>query len=282
MRWEFVMLEEIQLLLIALFVGIGVFGGTAGSLVGIGGGLFFVPALLFFVNLFHPGEMSAQGAASTSLVVVAITALSSTIAYLKQKKVDVSAGLLFFAGSAPGAITGVYVNSMLNVDVFSLFFGLFQICMFLLLVFKDRIKPRNPNWDVTRSYIDEEGREQIYGYKYWLALLIAFTAGFLSSLFGIGGGILIVPMLLIFFHFPPHVATATSMFVIFLSALTGSAINIAQDMVHWYYALAIAPGAWLGGKIGAYISKRTKGKTLVMILRIIVLLVAVQMIVEAL
>ncbi|MCK9912977.1 sulfite exporter TauE/SafE family protein, partial [Microbacteriaceae bacterium K1510] len=75
--------------------------GAVGSIVGLGGGIFFVPALLYFANQHEPGSISPQMAAGTSLIVIAVTALSSTLAYLKLKKVDKQSALLFFLGSAP-------------------------------------------------------------------------------------------------------------------------------------------------------------------------------------
>lgn len=270
-----------MLILGLLFACIGLIAGAVGSLAGLGGGIIFVPALLFFVNLYEPGTMTPQIAAATSLAVIAITALSSTTAYQKQKRVDSPTALLFFLGSAPGSIAGVYLNKMLQTDAFSLLFGLFQLGMFTLMMVKDRIKPRSLDWDVKRTFIDGEGIEYEYGYKRWIALITAFLVGIVSSLFGIGGGSLMVPALIILFRFPPHMATATSMMVIFLSAIVGSVTNVLHDQVNWLYAASLAPGAWLGGKLGAYIAARIKGKTLVVLLRVLILVIALQMIGEA-
>lgn len=264
-----------------LFVIIGIFAGAIGSIVGIGGGMFFVPALLYFVNLAEPGSMSPAMATGTSLLVIIITALSSTLSYLKQKKVDTESAWLFFIGSAPGAIAGVYLNKMLHLQSFYLLFGLFQITMFILMLVKDKLKPRNLGWDVRRTFTDSEGVTHEYGYKRWVAITVAFFVGVTSSLFGVGGGVLLVPMMIVLFRFPPHVATATSMFVIFLSAIVGSATNILNDNIHWIYALVLAPGAWLGGKLGAYLAQRLKGKTIVLLLRVLILGIAIQMISKA-
>ncbi len=264
-----------------LFIIIGVVAGAIGSVVGIGGGLFFVPALLFFANWHEPGSMTPQVATATSLLAIVITALSSTLAYLKQKKVDTACAWLFFAGSAPGAVTGVYLNKLLHAQSFYLLFGLFQIAMFVLMLFKDKLKPRSIGWDVRRTYVDAEGVEHEYGYKRWMAVVIAFGVGVISSLFGVGGGVLMVPAMIVLFRFPPHIATATSMFVIFLSAVVGSVTNVINDNISWLYALVLAPGAWAGGKLGAMIAARLKGKTLVNLLRVLILAIAVEMIVKA-
>jgi hypothetical protein len=270
-----------MILLVAVFTLVGLVAGAIGSLVGIGGGMFFVPALLYFVNWYEPGSMTAQIAAGTSLMVIAITALSSTLAYVQQKKVDTQTAWLFFIGSAPGAIAGVYINKLLQLQSFYLLFGLFQIAMFVLIMVKDKIKPLTLQLDVVRTYTDDQGNEHEYGYKRWMAVLIAFFVGMISSLFGVGGGILMVPVMLVLFRFPPHVASATSMFVIFLSANVGSVTNVLHDHIDWLYVLTLAPGAWIGGKAGAVLAKRIKGQTLIAILRVLILAIAVQMIVKA-
>jgi uncharacterized membrane protein YfcA len=266
---------------VLLFVLIGVVGGTVGSVIGLGGGLFFVPALLYFANQLEPGSISPQTATGTSLIVIAITALSSTLAYLKQKKVDTQSGWLFFLGSAPGAIAGVYVNTLLQTDSFSLLFGLFQLAMFALMMVKDKIKPRTIGWEVKRRFVDADGVEYEYGYTRWLAVVVGFFIGVVSSLFGVGGGVLMVPAMIVLFRFPPHIAAATSMFVIFLSSVVGSATNLVHGHIDWLYAAVLAPGAWVGGKLGAFIAARLTGKTLVVMLRVVILGIALQMIGEA-
>jgi uncharacterized membrane protein YfcA len=267
--------------LAALFLGVGLVAGVIGSIAGLGGGMFFVPALLYFANAYDPGSVSPQVAAGTSLLVIGVTALSSSMSYIRQKKADVQTALLFFLGSAPGAIAGVYLNTLLPVKTFSLLFGLFQLGMFTLMMVKDKIKPRSLSWDVKRRFVDPDGIEYEYGYNRWGAVAVAFLVGVVSSLFGVGGGLLMVPAMIILFRFPPHIATATSMLVILFSAAVGSVTNILHDHVHWLFAAMLAPGAWIGGNVGAALAARLRGKTIVMLLRVLILGVAIQMIGEA-
>jgi len=268
-------------MLAILFLLIGLLAGAVGSVAGLGGGVFFVPALLFFVNAYQPGSMSPQVATGTSLIVIAVTALSSSLAYLKQKKVDTHIAWLFFCGSTPGAIAGVYLNTLLPVETFSLLFGLFQLSMFFLIMVKDRLKPRTIRWEIERRFVDGDGVEHTYGYSRWSAVLTAFFVGVCSSLFGVGGGVLMVPAMIVLFRYLPHMATATSMLVIFLSAIVGSATQVWHGHVNWLFAAMLAPGAWAGGKLGAYIASRLQGKTIVLVLRVLILGIAIQMIGEA-
>ena len=71
------------------------------------------------------------------------------------------------------------------------------------------------------------GRTSYYGYPVWFALLLTFCVGFSSGLFGIGGGSILVPAMILLFLFPPHVAVGTSMFMVLLSALVNSTTHIA-------------------------------------------------------
>ena len=93
--------------------------------------------------------------------------------------------------------------------------------------------------------------------------------GFLSGIFGVGGGSLMVPTMILVFFFPPHVATATSMFMILPTSLLSSITHITLGNVDWLYALALVPGAWIGAKVGVFLNTKLKSKTIVLILRTI-------------
>lgn len=82
--------------LAGMFLIIGLFAGVVGSIAGLGGGMFFVPALLYLGNVYAPGSVSPQMAAGTSLIVIGVTALSSSVSYIKQKRADIQTALLFF------------------------------------------------------------------------------------------------------------------------------------------------------------------------------------------
>ncbi|MGM9929175.1 MAG: sulfite exporter TauE/SafE family protein [Bacillus sp. (in: firmicutes)] len=266
---------------ILLLVITGLLAGVTGALVGLGGGIIIVPTLLFLHDsLGLLGDLTPQKAVGISTFIMIFTGLSSTLAYLKHKTVDYKTGLVFFLGSGPGGIVGSYVNKMLDVHSFNLFFGAFIIVISIILVIKDRLKPATliNTATVKKAYIDKEGNEYIYGYKPIIAILICFVVGFVSGLFGIGGGSLIVPTMILLFLFPPHVAVATSMFIVFLTSITNSITHISLGNVVWAYAFALLPGAWIGAKLGAYINTKIKSKTVVSFLRIILLVMGIKLI----
>ncbi|WP_051271482.1 sulfite exporter TauE/SafE family protein [Shimazuella kribbensis] len=264
-----------------LLFSIGLFAGTLGSLVGIGGGIIIVPSLLYLAAVFMSlSTITPQLAAGTSLLVVMVTAISSIIAFHKQKRIDYRSGLLFFVGAGPGSLLGATFSSYFSVDAFMVGFGLFLLFLFSLMLFQKKLKPIRFTNEIQRTYVDSSGESFIYHFHPPTAIFVSFGIGIISSLFGIGGGAMLVPMMLIVFGFPPLVATATSMFVIFLSSITGSVTHVLQDHISWLAFVLIAPGSWIGGRLGAFLSQKMSSGFLLIIFRFTLFVVAIKMILD--
>jgi uncharacterized membrane protein YfcA len=268
------MIEIIFILLIC-----GMVAGTIGSLVGLGGGVIIVPVLLYLGSTSADFDVTPQIAVGTSLLVIAVSSLSSSISYFRQKKVDVRSSLLFFLASGPGAIVGAFLNTRMSGGAFLVGFGTFMIGVSFLLMMRGKWKKREGVWSVTRTYIDDTTNETLtYGYTRKVALTVSFVVGVLAGMFGVGGGALMMPVMLLLFHFPVHVAAATSMFMIFLSSIPGSITHGMYGNIEWIFVIALAPGAWIGGKLGAYWSTKLKTTTLVIGLRVMLILTGVRLI----
>ncbi|MFB5282976.1 sulfite exporter TauE/SafE family protein [Peribacillus sp. Hz7] len=261
---------------IIVLIIVGFLSGTIGALVGLGGGIITVPALLFLgssTSLLD--SITPQVAVGVSTIIMIFTGLSSTLAYMKHQTVDYKAGVIFFVGSGPGGIIGAHVNKILDIHSFSLYFGLFMILIATILLVKDRLKPltfKPGKGKVIKTYRNKDGMQTTYGYHPLVAILISFVVGFSSGLFGIGGGTIIVPTMILLFFFPPHVAVATSMFMVFLSSITNSITHISLGNVNWLYALALIPGAWFGAKFGAFINTRLKSRSIEHVLKIVLII----------
>lgn len=270
-----------EFLLLAL---IAMCSGIVGALVGLGGGIVLVPATLFVgLNLGMIPDLTPQKVVGLSVVMMIFTGLASTISYMKSKTVDYKSGFIFFLGSVPGTIIGAWVNKGLDLPSFNLYFGILLIILSMILLFKDKLKP--VKWFVEngtkREFIDAEGKKYVFGFPIWFALTLTFAIGFVSGLFGIGGGSMIVPAMIILFLFPPHVAVATSMFMVFLSSMVNSASHIYLGHVPWIYTIPVIPGAYIGAKLGAALNKKIKSDTLVLVLRVILLLLGVRSILDS-
>ena len=270
-------LEAMEWLLLLV---LGIVAAMFGSVVGLGGGIIIVPGLLLLGPLLLGEGISHTTAVSVSLAVLVVTALASTISYSKRGIVDFRSGWLLFITSGPAALIGSAMTGQLQGAVFQLSFGGFMLFMAGLLIARDYMKPFTKEWPIKRSITDASGQLHAYSYGAAPMLIIGFFVGLISGLFGIGGGSLFVPMMVLMFRFPPHVAAATSMFVIFLSSILGSGMHAALGEMNWLLVLVLAPGAWIGGKLGAAISLRMSGKGLLWLLRITLLLLAVKLIIE--
>ncbi|WP_080832899.1 sulfite exporter TauE/SafE family protein [Cohnella massiliensis] len=273
-------LDELEGWAWTLFALIGVVSAIFGSIVGLGGGIVIVPSLVLIAPAMLGEAVSTQTAVGTSLAVLILTAFTATWTYKKQGKVDFKTGWLLFATSGPAAMAGAAATNDVPKGPFQLSFGLFMFVMFVLMIARERMKPLSRDWPVRRTFADADGNVYEYGYSIGLALAIGAGVGVSSGLFGIGGGSLFVPLMVLLFGFPPHVATATSMFVILLSSVTGSAVHAANGNIDWLLFAALAPGAIVGGKLGAAIAARMTGKQLMWLLRATLLAVAVYLIIK--
>ncbi|MGE7999933.1 sulfite exporter TauE/SafE family protein [Lysinibacillus sp. NPDC093190] len=268
-----------------VLVIIALLSGLIGSLVGLGGGIILVPATLYVgLNLGMIPDITPQRVVGLSVVMMIFTGLASTLSYMKSKTVDYKSGWIFFIGSIPGTMLGAWVNKGLDLPSFNLYFGILLIILATILLVRDRLKP--VEWFVKNGmrleFEDKEGNTFVYGYPIWFAIALTFAIGFASGLFGIGGGSMIVPAMIILFLFPPHVAVATSMFMVFLSSIVNSASHIYLGHVPWLFTIPVIPGAYIGAKLGAALNKRIKSDTLVVALRVILLLLGLRSIIEGL
>jgi uncharacterized membrane protein YfcA len=264
------------------FTAIGLLSATLGSLVGLGGGIIIVPALIYLGPHFIGEEVPVATAVGTSLAVLIFTASSSTWSFHKQRKVDFRSGWLYFSTCGPGAMLGSYLTQFVNAQSFQLAFGIFMLIMALLLILQGHLKPLNVKWALQRTYTDSNGTVHTYGYGILPALAIGLIVGVISGLFGVGGGSLFVPAMMLLFRYPPHLATATSMFVIFLSSIMGTATHITLGEVDGWMVLGLAPSALAGGWLGAKIASSLSSGKLLWVLRITFFIVAVRMIWEGL
>lgn len=262
---------------------IGLLTAMLGSLVGLGGGIILVPSLLFLHHLNGFAWATPHTIVGISLVVMIFTALSSTISYYRKGRVDYKTGLLFLSGSIPGAVLGSWLNQFIDTDVFTLYFGILMIVLSLLFLLKRKAPSQEligNNKNIRSFQLD--GKTYQYAVSFWLAFPIALIVGTLSGLFGIGGGSVMVPLMILLFRFPVHIAVATSMFLIFFSSMIGAGTHSLLGHISWEYVLWFIPGAWIGGTLGAKINQKVKGQALEWILRGLLIIIGVRLIIEGL
>ncbi len=264
-----------SILYILIFI-LGLFSAILGSIVGLGGGVIIVPSFLYFSSVSEEfSYLTPQIIVGTSLVVVIVSSLSASISNHKDKLIDYKSGFIFFIASGPGSILGAYFNDLFKEHIFHIAFGILLIFI-LYFIIKDKKNNFNKeNCQVLNEYTDKDGKVYTYGYRYSTAFTICFIIGVIQGMFGIGGGALIVPIMLLLFNFPIHRAIATTMFLILLSSTTGVISHIFMNNVDWKVLIWILPGAFIGGQIGAKISKKINDKHILLLLKITLTLLSI-------
>ena len=273
-------LESNDLWLIPLGLAVGAFG----TLVGAGGGFALVPVLL----LLYPSK-SPETITSMSLFVVFANATSGSLAYARQKRIDYRSGFWFVAGTFPGAIAGAIVVSYIPRRQFDAMFATVLIVLGTFLILKSTntliTEPVTGRGVVRRRITDSDGNTFGYSFHLWKGVLISTFVGFMSSLLGIGGGIIHVPVMATMLHFPVHIAAATSHFVLAFMAAEGTAVHLATGGLTWDHSLAqallIGAGAIPGAQLGALLSRRLHGGIIIRALAAALVLVGVRLGIQA-
>jgi uncharacterized membrane protein YfcA len=248
---------------------LGFFVGTFGTLIGVGGGFILVPVLL----LLYP-EKSPETITSISLVVVFFNALSGSFAYSKMKRIDYKSGILFALSTIPGSILGAYTTTIIPRNIFNGVFGLLLIGLSIFLILKPKNKTSSnsltPKNHLKRSFTDAQGITYVFSYNPLLGVIISIFVGYISSLLGIGGGIIHVPVLINILNFPVHIATATSQFILGVMTFSGSIVHVLSGILSKsiFQIIALSIGALLGAQLGAKLSKKFGGVLITRILAV--------------
>jgi len=251
---------------------IGMFAAICGSIVGLGGGFIIVPSLALLYDLPVPQIVG------TSMVVLVFSSVSSTLAYAKQKRIDFKSGILFSLAMIPGSIFGAWITNFITSRDFFISFGLFMLCIAASMTFKpNKGKRLSLHPTTSRTIVDSTGNQYSYSFNSWIGITIAFLVGFISSLFGIGGGSVMVPMMILLLSFPVHIAAATSMFFISISSFVGSISHMLFDHILWTKVLFLAIGSIIGGQLGAKIAAKLPEKTILAALSACLTIVAIRL-----
>jgi hypothetical protein len=272
----YIALEMVFLFLMTIAAGI------IASLVGIGGGVFFVPLFNLFLG------MPIEDAIGTSLCTIIFTALSGSLYYMKEKRVDYKTGLIMEVTTVPGVIIGATITELLpEIILKTLFFSFLFFSGFKLIKGKNvrkksdvtfnklGLKFLNIGWK--RTFIDAQGKEWSYFVNVPVMLISGFFAGFISGLLGIGGGTLKVPILTVILGMPVHIATATSTFMILITSVSGGATHLYLGHVYLEIVLVAGLGAVLGAQIGPRLNTKISSKHLRKIVGTVLILVAANM-----
>jgi hypothetical protein len=233
-------------------------------MVGLGGGFVLVPILRLVLG-FPPADV-----AGTSLVLIVANSASGAFTYLLHRRVHLKIGLLIALGGLPSGILGAILSLHISARIFDVL-----LAVLLIAVAGDLI------WNAERHLAGrpEPARlQRIKGMSYRGALAIGFVVGIFLSLFGLGGGTVMVPAFLYFSELPVHVIGATSQFAILLTSPPGLITHILQHDVVGRDVIPLVLGGLLGGPIGARLSLRLKSPQLLIVVAVALVVTAITLV----
>ena len=227
-------MDLLQLILLGV---VGVLGGILSGLVGVGGGIVFVPGLVYV------GGWSIKDAVAASLVIIIFSSLSGTIRNARSED-PVNwrvAGLLSLA-VAPASLIGVYISTVSPEVVVQISFAVLLLAL---------------------AYPTARGRGEYDPDRKKIPRLLVFAAGIfigaLSGLVGVGGGVMMVPLMVLGMGLGTKRAVSTSLAVVMFTGIVGSAGYIAAGFRGAEQLLGLPPlivGSMIGAPLGVRVRDR--------------------------
>lgn len=276
------------------FLGLGATGfvaGLMGALLGLGGGVFVVPAL---VLIFQVPTIVAVG---TSNVAVVATSTAGASSYVRQRLSNIRLGLVLLISTTLAAIISSVVAEYLPEQVLS---GLFAVILVYTAITMLRGKPQKPmtaqdaadagmtataaNLDLGTSYYDAAtGKHVEYTpTNIRTGMGTSAIAGVIAGLLGVGGGIVQVPVMNLLMRVPLKVASATSNYMIGVTATSAAFVRYTHGDINLLIAVPTALSVFLGAKVGAWLVPRTPNERLRIIFGWVSIIIALLMLAQAL
>jgi uncharacterized membrane protein YfcA len=271
---------------IAVAFGSSVIAGMVGALLGLGGGIIVVPVLVLALRV------PIQYAAGASIISVIATSSAAAAAYVRDRLTNLRIGLFLETATTTGAVTGALLARVVGGRALYVLFGL-VLAYSALMMFRRRnaelcTTAQNHPWAKRlrlASCYPEPAQGGLVQYNVAgvpLALGLMYGAGVISGLLGIGSGALKVPAMDLAMKLPIKVSSATSNFMIGVTAAASAGVYFARGDVVPLIAAPVALGVLLGALAGARLMCYMRGKVIRYIFVVVLCFISVQMILKGL
>ncbi|HEV2356055.1 MAG TPA: sulfite exporter TauE/SafE family protein [bacterium] len=262
------------------------FAGVAGALLGLGGGIIIVPALTLLIGL------PIRYAIGASIVSVIATSSGAAAAYVRGGIANLRIAIALEVATTIGAVSGAFLAGHVPVRALYIIFGL--LLAYSTVALLERVKLELPG---EVPYDPLAGRLQFRGdyFDHVLGRRVAYTAtgvipgalmmygaGLMSGLLGIGSGLFKVLALDVVMRLPMKVSTATSNFMIGVTAAASAGVYFARGDIHPLVAAPVALGVLGGAWGGTHVMERLRSTTLRKLFVPVLAVVAIEMILRGL
>ena len=241
-------------------IPLGFAAGLLGSMIGLGGGIIVVPILTFLG--FPP-----TAAASNSLFAALSNAIASTVSYSRQKRIEYPLGLKLGLLSVPGTVFGAIISTDVAPDVFKILFGFVLIASSVYIFLRKKIETKEKRIS-----------------KQMIIFIIgaSFFAGIISSFFGIGGGIIFVPLMVVGMGMAMKKAAPTSQMILLFASLSGVIVHSLLGHPDFLQAGLLAIGSFIGGLVGARLSLDIRERYLQILVSAVIVIAAAKLFFDSL
>lgn len=261
-----------------IIVAGGFVTGVLGALFGIGGGLFLIP---FLVIVFH---IPMHTAVATSLVAIIATSSAAASVYVERRQTNIRLGMILEITTTIGAILGGVTANMISGDLLKRIFAVILTIMGFIMWRRSRDRSEGQTEVIAGarlngSFMDgATGKIIEYSVKRIpLGMGISFFAGNISGLLGVGGGVIKVPTMNLFCGVPIKAATATSNFMIGVTAVASTFIYYAHGRIEPLVTCAAVIGVLIGSLFGTHIGYRVHSRIIAGLFALFMLLMALRM-----
>ncbi len=264
-------------ILLGLFA-LSIASGFVGALSGLGGGVFIVPALVVLA------KMPMKVAIAASLISVVATSAGASVAFVRDGWTNLKVAMVLECATVTGALTGAYLAGVVPTWILELLFALMmlQSAYFSLQKQEDDLiehgDPIAKRLHLMGEVQDETGKLTHYEVIHFPAgAALMVVAGIMSGLLGIGSGALKVMAMDYFMHLPLKVSSATSNFMIGVTAGAGALVFLSRGDVATAVAAPVALGVTVGALAGSKLLPHANVRALRMAFVVILVLIALEM-----
>ena len=204
------------------------------SMFGKGGGSLYTPVLVML-------GLEVGAAISTALFLNFVTAFVATIVFTRNRLVDFKFSLIFLPGTIIGSILGALLSARAPKDLLLGIFSLFLFGVGVLMILSTKGNSRQPTRQISLKLS-------------FVIVLFSFAVGVLSSLIGVGGGLIIFPFLVLYMKYPAQKAAGANSFIVTVSSIVGTAGHFAIGHIEYFLIGVTAIATIIGSAVGSYVT----------------------------
>jgi len=240
-----------------LYIGCGLTAGLLGGYLGLGGGIIMVPYLTLVAGT------DILTAVPVSVTAIVVNSIASSTEYLRKGMVDLEISLILAVFMTMGNIFGSKLSETVSTEFIQLVFTALLLYTSVVFIRGRKPKERIRFADNRKKYLP-------------LCILLIFLTGMLAGLVGIGGGIILIPIMFLIIGLPLTTARGTSSFMIGFSAAASAAVYFLNGRLDTRIALPVVLGILVGGKLGGYFGTVAKPLVIRIVFFLLMLYLAIR------